>query len=78
MEELVNARGHPGNPNASYTLSGLDYANSYVDKVQMSTSGSQGADCYVDEICVTPEPTTLSLLALGGVGLLRRRRTRRR
>jgi hypothetical protein len=34
---------------------------------------SQNVTCYVDDITVTPEPATMSLLGLGVVGLLRRR-----
>jgi hypothetical protein len=32
------------------------------------------AEIYVDNVVITPEPATLSLLALGGLALLRRRR----
>ncbi|MBN1343390.1 MAG: PEP-CTERM sorting domain-containing protein [Phycisphaerae bacterium] len=68
----VEEVGNPSN-NASYSI-GMDYTASYVDEVDLWSSGSQGADAYVDTIRVIPEPATVSLLALGGFALLRRRR----
>ena len=41
---------NPSN-NASYTV-GSNYVNSYVDKVSMYTSTSEGADCYIDQVAV--------------------------
>ena len=75
VEELVNEPGHPGNRSASYKWVGLDYRGTYVDEVLMSTSGSQGADCYVDGLRITPEPAALTLLALGAAAAILRRRS---
>ncbi|KKM78494.1 hypothetical protein LCGC14_1359420 [marine sediment metagenome] len=38
-------------------------------------TGPGTAEWYLDEVSVVPEPTTLLMLALGGLALIRRRRT---
>ncbi len=73
VEELLSPLGDPANNNAFYEI-GPAYSISSVDVVRMNTSNSQGADCYIDEIRVIPEPATLTLLGLGGLALIRRRR----
>jgi len=35
--------------------------------------GDDGADCGIDAVFITPEPTSLMLLAIGGMALVRRR-----
>ena len=59
----------------------LDYNN--IDQVTFDSFGGipvpgtsgQGAHFAMDNFTITPEPATLSLLALGGLALLRRRRS---
>ncbi len=68
----VEEVGNPSN-NATYSI-GQNYSNSYMDEISIHTSGSQGADAYIDELTVTPEPATLSLLAIGGLAMLRRKK----
>ena len=67
----VEEVGNPSN-NASHSI-GSNYPNSYVDGLYIYTSSSQGADCYVDEILVTPEPATLVLLMISSLSLFRRK-----
>ncbi len=43
--------------------------DAYLDNIQMTGTG--GVDAQVD---LVPDPATMSLLALGGIGLIRRRR----
>ena len=68
VEEVVN----PAN-NASYSI-GRNDANTYLNEIDIFSSWSQEADCYIDDVVITPEPATLSLLALGGLAVLRKRR----
>ena len=54
------------------------YANAYLDMVGEPTTGQARTDAWFDfgiRAVTVPEPTTLSLLALGGLALIRRRRT---
>lgn len=68
----VEEVGNPSN-NASYSIGRSAYfTNVYIDELRLYTSYSQGADCFVDNVVVTPEPATLTLLTLGG--LVRRRK----
>ena len=56
------------------------YDQTYLDSLIIKTSTSQGADCYIDEIRVVPEPSTLVLLSIGALALLtyaHRKRRRR-
>ena len=69
----VEEMGNPSN-NASYSI-GRNDANTYLNEIDIYSSCSQEADCYIDDVVITPEPATLSLLALGGLAVLRRRRT---
>ena len=73
VEELVEELGNPANNSAFYSV-GSDCLNIYIDSVKAVTSCSQGADAHVDDIFITPEPATLSLLGLGGLTLLLRKR----
>ena len=43
-----------GNPANSRMLPiGSNYPNTVIDGVMLHTSGSQGADCYIDELIIT-------------------------
>jgi len=62
---------------ASFTNAGaVDFTK--VDKIVLTLSGPLAQDATLDLLEVTntpiPEPVTLSLLALGGLALIRRRR----
>ncbi len=69
VDEQHNPIGSP----AEWEI-GSNYVNTYIDGVFAWSSGSQGADGYIDEIYIVPEPCSLSLLALGCMALIRRRR----
>ena len=56
---------------AVFTLTNILFSNSAVDGVAFI--GKKGIEIHVDAIKI-PEPTSLGLLALAGVGLLSRRR----
>lgn len=49
IEELRHELGYPGNPSAYHEIGSL-VPNTYVDEIWLSTSGTQGADCYIDEL----------------------------
>ena len=66
-----------GSPsNSAYWSIGSNYVNSYINKINIVTSGSQGADGYIDEIRLTaiPEPGTISLLLAGVMAFMRCKR----
>jgi hypothetical protein len=57
------------------TTSGADFTNLTNVKVQFSSAFAEaGGGDYAFDFVVAPEPATLSLLALGGLALLRRSR----
>lgn len=76
VEELTGTLGDPGNRSETYIQVGMDYTNTYINTVEIGTSGGYGADCYIDQLCITPEPATVTLLAIGAAVLLRRRSLR--
>lgn len=49
-------------------------ASGIITLVLKSGNGSGSSGTYFDDIYITPEPTSLALLALGGLAFLRRRR----
>jgi len=64
------------------TVNALPYANTLtnIDTVRFTTGGANaGRNAYVDDVKVDqiPEPATMSLLVVGGVGVMARRRRRR-
>ncbi|MCP4248015.1 MAG: PEP-CTERM sorting domain-containing protein [bacterium] len=71
-----------GLPIASDPLSGLTLGGGNILFGHSDTNGGSSSDpndsdlnvTLIDNVVVTPEPATLSLLALGGLALLRRRR----
>lgn len=51
---------------------GVDWHN--VDRISITLTGAANGDYVLRHIVIVPEPATLSLLALGGVAVLRRKR----
>ena len=62
-----------GAQTVSFDLSSFQGA---IEGLELEIDAPAGADYRLDYISVVPEPATLSLLALGGLALLRRRRNR--
>jgi hypothetical protein len=61
-------------PLASFTNAGaVDFTK--VDKIVLTLSGPPAQDATLDLVEVAPEPATLGLLVLGGLALVRRRRS---
>jgi hypothetical protein len=63
---------------AQNTLTGVgsgyaDQLDIWLDTVALADNPSPSDYMMFDDICITPEPTTLSVLLLGGLALLRRR-----
>jgi hypothetical protein len=70
----VEEVGNPSNNN-SYSIQS-NYDLPIFDTVRIVTPTGQGADTYIDGLTIiTPEPATLSLLALGVLALFRGRRS---
>jgi hypothetical protein len=68
-----------GGPGAQPTggWADFDYTLSITqdtDYVLIGVNAAQGADVQVDNVTMTPEPASMSLLALGGLAMLRRRK----
>ena len=59
-----------------YIRSGVAGVNTGIFGINIWTSGSQGADCYIDEIKVTPTPgaALLGVIGLGMVAWFKKRR----
>jgi len=55
--------------NATFATQDAQYANTHVDEVYFCTSNSQGADAYIDNVRVIPEPSALILLTMGALAL---------
>lgn len=75
-DQLLLADGGPTNGWREVTLDLTPYAGqSSVDIVWQfeTTSVVERVGWYIDDVTVTPEPTSLALLALAGLGLIRRR-----
>jgi hypothetical protein len=51
-----------------------DQLDIWLDTIDLSANPNPGDWVMYDDVVVTPEPATLSLLALGGLALMRRRR----
>ncbi|MBN1553338.1 MAG: PEP-CTERM sorting domain-containing protein [Phycisphaerae bacterium] len=71
--ETVTASFNGGAPvSDSYKQSGAGNADQLLGYISNTVSTTFSG--YVDDIVVTPEPTTLGLLAMGGLALVRRRK----
>jgi len=72
-------KGDPANKSASFPL-GSYAANTSISEVWLHTSGSQGADCYIDELSfhVVPEPISMAFMGSAFVGVVGWRLRRRR
>jgi len=70
----------PTDPDANHRLMSLEGMNNnnVIDLIVMSTGGSQGADCYIDEVSISvvpaPSAALLGVIGLGMVAWIRKRR----
>jgi hypothetical protein len=63
-----------GGPMAVYTIPGPGLNPTTIDQGLLFSIGTNNGAGYFDNLVVTPEPATLSLLAIGGLAMLRRRK----
>jgi len=75
-EETTHVDEMGGTGHGEYYRTGIKHDNTELNAFHIWSSSSQSSDAYLDEITLTPEPATLSLLALGGLALIRKRRKR--
>ena len=49
-----------------------DPSNTFIDTINLGTSGSLGSDSFIDNISIEPipEPSSLALLGIGALGLM--------
>ena len=65
-----------GGPMAVYTIPGPGIDPTTISQGILFSIGSNNGAAYFDNLVVTPEPATLTLLTLGGLSLVRRRKRR--